>query len=113
MRILGVSAVALLILFAGAARAGIVAPRRWRLVSDGRVLQLVTRHEPPLSVFLFEQTSFSVSLVFAPLRRELRFERHERLVVVDLFRLDDFQSTPRRCFGPLANERKIDFFARA
>jgi len=113
MWILCVRAVALFILFAGAAGTGIVAPGRRRLVSDGRVLQLVTRHEPPLSIFSFEQTSFPVALVFAPLRSELRFERHERLVVVDLFRLDDFQSTPVGGFGPLANERKIDFFARA
>ena len=113
MRILGVRAVALLILFAGAARARIVAPWRWRLVSDCRVLQLVTRHEPPLPVFTFEQTSLTVPLVFAALRGELRLERHESLVIVDLFCLDDFESAPRRCFGPLANERKIDFFARA
>ena len=106
-------AVALLILFAGAAGAGIVAPGRRCLISDGRVLQLVTGHELPLSIFSFEQTSFTVSLLFAALRGELRLERHERLVVVDLFRLDDFQSAPRRCFGPLANKRKIDFFARA
>src|SRR6185295_10443968 len=104
MRILGVRAVALLILFTGAARAGIVAPGRWRLVSNGRVLQLVTGHEPPLSVLTFEQTLLAMPLVFATLRGELRLERHERLVVVDLFRFDDFQSTPRRCFGPLANE---------
>ena len=105
-------AVTLLILLAGAAGAGIVSSGRWRLVSDGRILQLVTRHEPPLSIFSFEQTSFTVPLVCAALR-ELRLERHERLVVVDLFRLDDFKSTPVGCFGPLANERKIDFFARA
>lgn len=106
-------AVALFILLAGAAGARIVSSGRWRLISDGRILQLVTRHEPPLSIFSFEQTSFPVSLFFAALRSELRLERHERLVVVDLFRLDDFQSAPVGCFGPLANERKIDFFARA
>ena len=104
---------ALLILLAGAAGAGIIAARGRYLVSDGRVLQLVTSHEAPLPVLAFEQTLLTVTLVFAGLRRESSFERHEGLVIVDLFRVEDLESTPRRRFGPLANERKIDFFARA
>ena len=64
---------AFFVLLAGAAGAGIVAPGRRRLVPDGRVFQLVSRDEPPLPVFTFEQASFTVPVVFAALR-ELRFE---------------------------------------
>src|SRR6185295_1859253 len=100
-----------LVLLARAAWAGIVAAGPRRFVPDSRILQLVARDEAPFSIFTFEQTLLAVTLLFSVLRI-LRFEGDERLVVIDLFGLEDLKSMPLGRLGPLANKIKIDFLSR-
>ena len=45
--------------------------------------------------------------------RKLRLKRDERLIVVDLFCLEDLQPAPRRRLRPLDYERKINLFSCA
>ena len=70
------------------ARAWIVAARLGRLIPHGRILQLVTRDEAPVSLLPFKQTLLAVVLILSVLRIP-RLERDEGLAVVDLLRLDD------------------------
>ena len=71
-----------------AARAGIVATWLRRFIPDGRILQLIARDETPFAVFAFEQALLAVTLLFSVLRI-LCFERDERLVIINLFGLED------------------------
>src|ERR1051326_2303493 len=109
--VLRARSVAFLELLAGTAWAGSVATWQRRLVPDGRVLQIITADKSPVAVLAFEQTLLTMPVVFAVLS-EMRLERDERFVLVDLFRIEDFESTPGRCFGPLTNERQIDVLTR-
>lgn len=102
----------LLVLFPRAARTRIVSPRAGRLVPDGWVLQLVAGYKSPLPVLTLERALLTMMLKFASLR-ELRFERHERFVLVDWFCLQDLESLPGGRLGPLTNKSQIDFVARA
>src|ERR1051325_9670489 len=103
--------VAFLVLLPRAARAGIVAAGFRRVVADGGILQLITRDEAPLSFLAFETTLLAVAVILSVLR-VLRFERDERLVVVDLFGFEDLQPTPVRRLRPLADEIEIDLLLR-
>ena len=77
-----------LVFLARAARTGIVASRLRRFIPDGRILELVARDEAPLAIFTFEQALLPVTVLFSVLRI-LCFERDERLVVINLFGLED------------------------
>src|SRR6185295_16424146 len=100
-----------LVLLARAAWAGIVAAGPRRFVPDSRILQLVARDEAPFAIFTFEQTLLAVTMLFSVLRI-LSFERDERLVVVDLFGLEDVKSSPLGSLGPLTNEVEVNFLSR-
>ncbi len=53
-----------------------------------------------------------MTLLF-PVLRILCFERDERLVVADLFGLEDLKSTPLGRLRPLANEINVNLLSRA
>lgn len=79
---------AFLVFLARSAWTGIVAAGPRCFIPDGRILQLVTRDEAPLSLLPFKQTLLAVVLILSVLRIP-RLERDEGLAVVDLLRLDD------------------------
>src|ERR1700754_5293348 len=97
MCFLWLTSVALLVLLSRTTRAGIVAAWLGRLIPHCRVLQLITRHKPPVSIFTFKQALFAMAMLLTILRKP-SLKRHECLVFIDTLYFEDLQSMPRRCF---------------